>query len=502
MQLRSAEPASRDDLERIAAAPPPTSGDFPASDPASPASAFPLSSRVERSIGGTEGRLWVVGARLFGIAMVMAANVAAGRFLSKADFGELSVVLNLATFGVVLAIGGMNRTVVRLLAERMAGHDAPGTRHLLQIAQRALLISLLVCSIGFVWFSLSQGWRFTGRPVSWGLAIAAGVLVFTFGWHTVVGEWLRALHAVRLAAVFGTPPQTAGPAVGVVALVIVLALCGVGMLTPQSFMWANAAAAAMLFPLVIWGLRRAERSSLAEMPARPDRVLPDLSSRQLYLLCLPMLVTQFVQFLATQCDLWVAGWTVPLDDVGLYAAAKRIVSVTLLPLQFSQLTATAAIAHLHARGEKDALERSLRQTALLAFIPCTLATIAVLLAPQTVVVTLYGSKYAAAGPLLLILAIGSWLNAATGMSALTLMLTGYEKTLLRLQLVCVAVLLGGGYWAATRYGIPGLATVVAVSHGGMYLGSWLLARWCLGVWVHPAWSPKALAELIAPLRKR
>lgn len=173
------------------------------------ASPQPL-SREERSIRGVGGRVWVVAARMAGILATIAANVIAGRYLSKADFGELSVVLNICTFGSLVAGAGMNRTLVRLIAERLAERDSSATQSLLRIGQRLLNTSLLATAILFAGVLALIGHQFTGRAMSLSLAVAAAAMVLTFGWHQVVGELLRALHAVRLAALFGAPPWAAG----------------------------------------------------------------------------------------------------------------------------------------------------------------------------------------------------------------------------------------------------------------------------------------------------
>lgn len=491
-------PAVDSSLERSETEEDSQGGRFSSLDAASPATSL---SREERSIHGVGGRIWVIAARMVGILGTIAANIVAGRYLTQADFGELSIVWNLVVFGSLIAGAGLNRTLVRLIAERLADRDREGTKALLHVGQRVLYLSLIVTAVLFAIVITQLGDWFTERSIGVGLAVAAAAVVLTFGWHQVVGELLRGLHAVRLAALFGAPPWAAGPVVGTIAVTLILALAVTGQLTVAAFLWANALAALVVWPVVVWGLRRAEDNTLVDYPHAERSLSAPLSGSRLYWLCLPIIFTQLLMYLANQSDVWVAGWTCPLDQVGLYGAAKRIVSVIALPLQFSQLTAIASIAHLYARGQRSDLQRILQGAALLAFVPSTIITIAVLLVPEFLLTTLYKPEYAAAAPLLQLLAIGNWVNVATGMSGLTLIMTGHEKIALPVNLFSVAFLVIAGQWAATQFGIIGLAGTMCLALALTYVGSWALTRYYVGVWVHPSFSRDAWQSLVGKIRK-
>ncbi len=132
------------------------------------------------------------------------------------------MLLNQIAFWSIVGSFGLNRLLVRLLAEQLANEQLTGVRTLLTQGERLLAATLVSVSAllftGFMWCS---SWML-GFP---DLPLASGThscLTACYGWHQVTGELLRGLHKIQLAGLFGAPPGGVGPLVGTLSLVAVI----------------------------------------------------------------------------------------------------------------------------------------------------------------------------------------------------------------------------------------------------------------------------------------
>src|SRR5436305_6535249 len=107
-----------------------------------PAQVEPLASanRLDRL---PRAALWVALGRGLGIASTVLATIAVPRLLAPREFGELTSLLSIISFGAIIAQFGLGHTSVRFLAECLALHDREGIRRMLQLARRILTISSL-----------------------------------------------------------------------------------------------------------------------------------------------------------------------------------------------------------------------------------------------------------------------------------------------------------------------------------------------------------------------
>jgi O-antigen/teichoic acid export membrane protein len=446
------------------------------------------SSRVPERKPGWAGKVWVMGLRLLGIGSGVLAGMIAARSLSEADFGRLNVLLNQVSFWSIIASLGLNRLLVRLVAERLSHHDAPGAVAVMQRGDYLLWSSLLLVSALLIAALSFTGSQLVGFPLTPWQALFTGLLTALYGWHQVTGELLRGLHKIQLAGLFGAPPGGVGPLVGALSLVGVLLAAYFQVLSLDGFLAIHLVLAGVLFVPGARSLFLARREIVSTNISIAETIENDRPVPSLFTLAMPLVVMQALIFLGSQADVWIAGRELPAETVAHFSAAKRISVFITLPLQLAQLTTVAAIAQLYAQGETQKLQRLLQRAACLAFVPASMITLVALVAPAWLLGIMYGMKYTSAAPLLQILAVGAWLITATGLCSLTLIMTGHDRIAFPVTVVSALLLVVGGTVATRIYGATGLAICSSVVLGVSNAAQWWLARKYVGVWVHPAWS--------------
>ncbi len=150
------------------------------------------------------------------------------------------------------------------------------------------------------------------------------------------------------------------------------------------------------------------------------------------------------------------------DQVGLFGAANRLVSLAALILVAIAGVYSPMLAAAHVRGDGRRLHKLLRETQLYSIV-LYLPMLVVLIVGKDLVLGLFGVEFGAAAPLLVVLAIGHLVNSCTGTVTQFNLMTNGESvevgvTILALGIVCLIAFI-----LSEPLGTLGVAFAVAVS---------------------------------------
>ena len=146
------------------------------------------------------------------------------------------------------------------------------------------------------------------------------------------------------------------------------------------------------------------------------------------------------------------------DSVARYHVAARTALLIGFVLIAVNSIAAPKFASLYATGESAALEHIARRTTHIMTV-AALPIAAVFVIWPEAVLRLFGAEFTAAAPLLRILAVGQFINAAMGAVANLLFMTGHERDFRNICIACAVVSTVGGYAAIGRFGEMGAASV-------------------------------------------
>jgi O-antigen/teichoic acid export membrane protein len=333
------------------------------------------------------------------------------RFQGPAAFG----VVTLATQGA-LVLGYFSRFGMDMAAVRRVAIDlGQGERGRVRaIVNRAAVIStvasLVVAAIVFVFAEtlarlfaadVAEGATAAFRAAALAVPFAALVQVYLGG-----TRGLKVMRHTLYVFWMGQP-------LGWMALILLgwMVSRSIGMTTlAYAASWALASAAAA------WLWYRETRGYGDEPPARGE-------VKDLIRYGAPRAPAALFSQLLFWTDLFVLARYVPAAETGIYAAAARAAQVILLFIISVSLMFSPFVADLHARGEREKLDRLFKQITRWTM-AATLPLFVVLAVTPASALRLFGSEFGAGQTALLILLLGQLVNVATGTVGFVLIMVG------------------------------------------------------------------------------
>jgi O-antigen/teichoic acid export membrane protein len=430
------------------------------------------------------GSVWTVTTRSAAMLAIFGTNAIATRVLTPTDFGLYVLATTIVTTAAVFAHFGLPRTVVRLVAEALA-LDEPGR------ARGALrTINWLNLAGGFVVFALLAfgGGSFIAHRLFHSAALASLMLPIAIwaaaeGIRFTVSEAFRGLHDIRLASVLGDPCRS---------VLLVLAFIGLYVFRRHTDLrtaiaWSLPASAitALLAGIFLW----------PKLGSLGSRVRP-VSSMMVIAISLPLTLADLTALVVNSGDNWVVGAFRSAQDVGVYGAAGRLVTMLSLPLFVMNGVVAPLIAELWVQGKKKQLEMMLRGATALASIPSVIGLLVVVVAGSQIMRVAYGHKYARGGHILAILAVGVVFGVAAGSCNFALIMTGHHRLVAVVSAITIFVTIGGEIIGAHLDGMTGIAIASSFATAFQNLVLTLGAKQRLGLWTHATLSPRKVRAFL------
>jgi O-antigen/teichoic acid export membrane protein len=195
-----------------------------------------------------------------------------------------------------------------------------------------------------------------------------------------------------------------------------------------------------------------------------------------------MFVTSAMLIVISQADLWIVAKFLPTEQVAIYGAAVRLVQLVMVPMLVVNAVLPPFVASLYREGRLAELEGVVRLAAAAGFLPALCIWLVFSLAGVPILELLYGPHYRAGATTLALVSAGQVLNGLAGGSAVVLMMTGHQFSLMCISIVCSALLVAGSLALVETYGMVGIATATGVSvalHGLLCL---LWVKQKTGIW--------------------
>ena len=201
-------------------------------------------------------------------------------------------------------------------------------------------------------------------------------------------------------------------------------------------------------------------------------------------------------------DLWVLAWARPHEEVAVYGIASRVLQVMgaipgvanfLIPQEFSVL---------YADGRREEMERLARTASTTVAMISAASLTALLLLGRPAIRWAFGPTYLASWGILLILAVGSFWDTASGSAGFALQMSGHHNRLLGLTAGAAALNLALSLTLAPRWGGYGVAVATTATLIALNLAMVGSARRLVGVRTFAYLSPARWREILRSVRER
>lgn len=449
-------------------------------------------SRTEKRFASSA--LTVLAARFIACVSAFGFTALLAQQLAPGEFGAFVLLFSLASLATLVGSLGLNRAVVKRIAEA-EGNVAAQRLTLwrgIRIGSAGGLAVAVVAGVLLRLFGTRIG--IASEVVPW----LFGGIVFLRTLHLVLAESSRGFHEKAWSNMFGSP--AGGPVPHLLFLMSLAAFASSSQVTLVSALAIYLLSFLVTLPILacrVFNIAARHLAAIDTGQLQPVRAEP-LSA--LMVLSLPLMLTQVGSLAMSQADIWLAGGLVSVEELAIYGGAQRLLAFLTIPLQIAGTAIVSYIPQLHARADREGLQSMVSLSASAAGGPGVVLGLLFLLCPEFVLGTVFGDYYRGGALVLVILAAGQIVCILTGPCEMLLMMVGHHRKALIVNTTATLVLLLAAPASTRFWGVTGLALCMATVTATQNLVNCYLAYRCVGV--NTAFSIKPLATLFETLRSR
>jgi O-antigen/teichoic acid export membrane protein len=383
--------------------------------------------------------------RLTGAGAAFLFNIVIARTLGADAVGLYFLTLTQITLVAVVARLGLDNVLLRETAVQVSRGDWAAVSGGARMGIRLVLLSstLLAISLGLLapWLAVH--------------VFAKPGLVVTLRWMALAIPPLSVAYVY--AELLKALVQIARSQLVQVVLPSVLAI-------PIFMMFGSGwGALAAIWAYCLGALATAILAALFWRRVLRDKGQPtSVSARALLDASLPLMWVQLLIQAISWADVLILGMFRPEAEVGLYGVASRLAMLTSFIILAVNNVTGPRFAAFHDQGDLAGLAQlAVRTTRLTLAVAAPLLALFVL-APHWVL-SLFGHDFAAGSSVLVILAIGQFINVVGGSVGQVLIMTGHGRTLRNLSAVNFAFCVALNLILIPTYGAIGAAVTTALS---------------------------------------
>ena len=390
----------------------------------------------------------VLGVRVFGAGLGFVFNVVLARVLGASGLGVYQLALTFVLVASIIARLGMDAAMLRFAATSFAEKDWGSlvTIHKLGMAI-VVLASVPIVTVTYFSADWIAATCFSNSAIAAPLRLMSLALI-PFSLFNLYGELLKAGHK-QISASF----VQAG------ALPLVN-LCAIYFFADKL---ANPAGAAKIYLASTMLV-----STLGYVFWKRGVLLPHaaafktLKLRELFEVSLPMYLAALSDVIMTFSDILILGIFVTSAELGIYSAAARTALLTRFVLLATSSVVAPKFAALHAAKDYVNLEKLAVGATFLTLVSTLPLLMAFILFPDKIL-SIFGPTFVIGGPVLMILALGQFVNAGTGPVGYLLNMSGHHRIESRIALSGAMLTIGFCFSLIPFFGIIGAAMASAIA---------------------------------------
>lgn len=387
---------------------------------------------------------------LFGTAghliLVFGYSVFLARVLPPHDLGLYFLGFTVLSFLVVGSLMGMDLTIWRFVSLYMGEGSPERARGVVRSAFFVAFVASLI--IGIVWF-IGSDWL--GNVVFHDEDLGLVFKIFAFALPLMVlarvfnaaTQGLKIMHYQVLSKDIGEQ---------VSKFVLSAFLLSFGLI---GILFANVIAGAISMTIAFLFLQK--KLSIFGRVEKSDSYLRVVAAYSL-----PLTFSTIFNSMLVWINIWLVGFFRSPDEVGLFSIASRVAIFGTLVLCSFNTMFSPIIADLYNRNEVDRLRILFRFVTKWIIIFSTPVFLFVVLFADPVL-KLFGKEYVLAATSLIILAVGQFINSATGPVAGMVLMSGHPRIDLINNSAALALNVVLSMILIPRWGIEGAAVASAIT---------------------------------------
>ena len=408
--------------------------------------------------------------RVAGAGLGFAFNVALARLLGADGLGIYHLSLTFALIASVVGRMGMDAAMLKFGATSQAAQD--GTA-LAAVHRMGMAIATLGCGLVAATTFLAADWLATAVYTDPAMAQPLRLMslaLLPFALLNLYGELLKAGHHQALSSL------VQGAALPLVSLAL-LGLFAARIQDAAAAATVYLVANLVVFAVSHWLWRRT-------VPRQQPAAAQPIGWRRLLATALPMYGSAMADVVMTFSDVLILGLFVSATEVGVYTAAARTALLTRFLLLANSAVAAPRFAALHAAQDHAGLSRLAVRSTLLTTVSSVPLLLIFLIFPEQIL-SLFGPQFEAGAPVLMVLTLGQFVNAATGPVGYLLNMSGFHRIEGRIAVVGAVLTAALCFALIPIWGVLGAAAANAIATASCNLLRVYVAKSRLGILMLP-----------------
>lgn len=425
------------------------------------------------------GGLYATSAKIIIMLAGLGTQVVLARLLGPELLGVFFLFLSIVGVSVMLVKAGIDRTILRLVAEAHGRGDWGEIRGLVKTSLILVAVTGAAVTVLLKVFSFPIGTNWFQSPLLSQVIGAGCILVFLQGLQGIIGESFRGLHAIGRASYFQGPVSSSLFMFSLLILWIYNVEAGLNLvvfLSMVSFAISISIAGGLLMRLIMSHGAEAKKTDVKNMLS----------------IASPMFITSAAVFILGQMDIFVLGMFMAKSEVGFYGAASRLAVMVGFIILIINANVQPIMADLYHKKDFHKLERILRTTATMGLGVCIPVSLALIVWGDRIIKLFYGAEFVEGAQVLAILTVGKFMHVSLGSSGALLQMTGFHKPMMNISIIVALLSVASFFLVVRPYGKEGVAIVSAVALTVQNLLQVYYARKLTGLWTLPSLVPKRM----------
>lgn len=390
------------------------------------------------------------GGNIANIFFKLAISIVLTRSLGPQFFGLYVLTLSIIGFGEIIALFGLEDTLVKFVSEFRALGDAPRLRGaVFGVVGLVVILSSIICG-GLFLLSPYLADTVFGKP---NLIPVIKIMAFSLPFSSLYRLSNAALQGVQLIKYKVFVQQLFLPFCRLSLFVISVFILRYDI---NGIVGAYVVTEIMGAIFSVYLLLR----HIPELPAfKPIRV----ESKRILSFSSSLFFSTLFKHIMNRADVLIMGHFLPAAMIGIYGIAKRFTPFIILPLQAFNNIFAPMISDLYTNLKMKELKDQFKTIARWIF-TCSLPIFTLLTFYSKPILSIFGTDFVAGYSVMILLCIGQVVNAASGSVGYMLMMTGRPlANTFNSFLLCITNVLLNIY-LIPRYGIIGAALAFVFSN--------------------------------------
>jgi O-antigen/teichoic acid export membrane protein len=387
------------------------------------------------------------------------------RVLGPGNYGVISLGISLLMMTTVIVVIGVDTGVGRYLPR----YEQPEFRRGVLVSAYQIVVPLSIV-IGLVVAFLAEPisrYAFHNPGVTPIIRIFGLTIPFSAFIRLTVGS-TRGLQQPR-SRVYIQNIALPVARIGFVAVVLLLGFRSIGVSWAYAVAYGSAAALSLFY--------------LIRYTPLFERVESRSMHRELLVFSLPLMVTTAMYTIFQNIDIFMIGYFLTEDIVGIYDVAYRLPSLLRITLTAFGFLFLPTISKLHTNGESGEMRQTYRTVTKWIFLTSLPIALVLMFYPELFIAYTFGGEFVAGSSALTILAIGFFIHSFIGLSGEMLTAIGKPRTIMYDSLLVAAVNILLNLFLIPRYSMIGAA--IATTVGYIVMDSLYLSQVYREIGTHP-----------------